>query len=118
MRFQKYFDHFLEFPGWPGLPEQQPDAEEVLQFVGNIRALSFDIIFQMQGNGEITNSMCMLWGGKRVCGLRKSGEYAPDEHLFPVSEDGEHEVLRFFKLLVALDIESQGSHLEFPITSE
>lgn len=117
-RFQRYFNHFLEFPGWPGLPEQQPDAGEVLRFVEKIRAFNFDIIFQMQGNGDITNSMCMLWGSERVCGLRTTDGYAPDERLFPVSEDGEHEILRFFKLLAALDIEPRGAHLEFPITAQ
>jgi ADP-heptose:LPS heptosyltransferase len=69
---------------------------------------------QMQGNGVVTNSLCMLFGAATVCGLRRSGEYCPDEKLFPVSEDTDHEVLRFLKLTDALGIPAQGNQLEFP----
>jgi ADP-heptose:LPS heptosyltransferase len=117
-RFSHYFDEFIEFPGWPGLPEQQPDVENILRFLQHIRTYHFDIIFQMQGNGEITNSMCMLWGAKKVCGLRKGQGYAPDHDLFPVSEDNEHEVQRFLKLPAALNLSLPGEELEFPLFPE
>lgn len=114
-RFNQYFDHFIEFPGWPGLPEQLADPEKILAFLSKIRKLSFDVVFQMQGNGELTNAMCMLWGASTVCGLRKPGEYAPDEALFPISEDSDHEVTRFFKLLDCMNIPHRDSCLEFPL---
>lgn len=117
-RFPAYFDQFIEFPGWPGLPEQALDGEQILAFLHHIRSHRFDLVLQMQGNGEITNSLCMLWNAKKVCGLRKENEYAPCEELFPVSPDGEHEILRFLKLVECLDIPRAGSQLEFPITSE
>jgi ADP-heptose:LPS heptosyltransferase len=117
-RFPHYFDHFIEFPGWPGLPEQEINTERIMNFLQKIREYSFDLVLQMQGNGETTNSLCMLWNAGRWCGLRKPGEYAPDPSLFPVSEDGEHEILRFFKLLGALGIALQGTFLEFPISEQ
>ena len=116
-RFQHYFDELIEFPGWPGLPEQECDVENILRFLQRIRTYQFDLILQMQGNGEITNSMCMLWGGKRVCGLRKTGGYGPQPDTFPISEDGEHEVLRFLKLASSLHLPLSGSDLEFPLFS-
>jgi ADP-heptose:LPS heptosyltransferase len=117
-RFHRYFDHFIEFPGWPGLPEQDVDVDKILVFLKKIRGHRFDLVFQMQGNGEITNSMCMLWGAKKVFGLRRTGEYAPRCEDFPVSEDNEHEVLRFLKLLECDKIPRQGTDLEFPVTNE
>lgn len=117
-RFSHYFNTFIEFPGWPGLPEQKLDKVKILQFLEKVRNEHFDIVFQLHGNGIITNSMCLLWGGKKVCGLRREGANAPDTRLFPVSEDGEHEILRFFKILDALEIPLAGTHLEFPITKE
>lgn len=117
-RFPNYFDEFILFPGWPGLPEQEPDLDKVKRFINEMRSQRFDLILQMQGNGEITNSMCMLWGGKKVCGLRREGGYAPDSLLFPVSEDGDHEILRFLKLVDCLGVPRAGTHLEFPLTSE
>ena len=115
-RFSRYLDRFISFPGWPGLPEQPLDSHSTVEFLLEIRRLPFDLVFQMQGNGEITNSMCMLWNAKKVCGLRKAGGYAPEEALFPVSDDGEHEILRFLKLTRAAGVEEDGDHLEFPIT--
>ena len=117
-RFCHYFDHFIEFAGWPGLPEQEPDGARIIDFLHTIRAHRFDLILQMQGNGEITNSLCMLWNASRRCGLRKAGEYAPDPSLFPVSDDSEHEILKFFKLLEALGIPTQDTQLEFPVHDE
>jgi ADP-heptose:LPS heptosyltransferase len=115
-RFQMYFDRFIEFPGWPGLPEQTPDSTKIFKFLNHVRAERFDIIFQMQGNGRITNEMCMLWGGRYVCGLKRHDEKMADEKFFPSSEDDEHEVLRFLKLTDALDIPRAGTDLEFPIS--
>src|SRR5688572_2665692 len=114
-RFQHYFDAFVEFPGWPGLPERPADIKRIPHFLQEMQEQSFDLIMQMQGNGELTNAMCMLWGAKQVVGLRKTNEFCPDENRFIVSEDHEHEVLRFLKLTDALKISRQGDHLEFPL---
>jgi ADP-heptose:LPS heptosyltransferase len=113
-RFQQYFDAFVEFPGWPGLPEQPVDIKKIVPFLLSMQQQEFDLVLQMQGNGESTNAMCMLFGAKKVCGLRKPDEYCPDEKLFPISGDEEHEVLRFLKLIDALDLPFQGHELEFP----
>lgn len=67
-RFARYF------AGWPGLPEQAADASRILDCLNEIRNHPFDLIFQMQRNGILTNSLCMLWNGRRVAGLRKANE--------------------------------------------
>jgi ADP-heptose:LPS heptosyltransferase len=116
-RFSMYFDRFLEFPGWPGLPEQIPDSAKIFKFLNHVRAEKFDLIFQMHGSHSITNDMCNLWGGRYVCGLKRHEEKMTDAALFPSSQDDEHEVLRFLKLLDALGIPHAGTDLEFPIDS-
>lgn len=117
-RFHHYFDHFIEFPGWPGLPEQSFDPGKAVTFLSHMQDQHYDLVLQMQGNGAITNTMCMLWGAKKVTGLRRPDEYGPDEDLFPISGDDEHEVLRFLKLNDVLNIARQGTFLEFPILEE
>ncbi|MBT1703814.1 glycosyltransferase family 9 protein [Chryseosolibacter indicus] len=117
-RFSHYFDDFMEFPGWPGLPEQQPDENSIADFLTRVRTYEFDLVLQMQGNGIITNSMCLSWGAKQVAGLRRSEQHYHDDTLFPVSEDTDHEVLRFLKLADALAIPHQGAELEFPFLEE
>ncbi len=117
-RFNKYFDKFISFPGWPGLPEQKFDEDQVVAFLQKIKQQHFDLVLQMQGNGSITNSMCMLWGARIVTGLRLENDYCPDKTLFPFSEDDENEILRFLKLTAALGIAAESVDLEFPITRE
>jgi ADP-heptose:LPS heptosyltransferase len=112
-RFHIYFDAFMEFPGWPGLPEQKAMLNKIPDFIKSMQSQAFDLVLQMQGNGCITNNMCMLWNAEKVCGLRKEYDYCPDENFFPVSEDDEHEILRFLKLIDALNIPRQGVDLEF-----
>ena len=117
-RFQHYFDAFIEFPGWPGLPEQEVVPERIVTFLHEMQQQHFDLVLQMQGNGSLTNSMCMLFNARYTAGLRLAGDYAPDERLFPISDDTEHEILRFLKITDALGIPRQGTILEFPILSE
>jgi ADP-heptose:LPS heptosyltransferase len=113
-RFHHYFDDFVEFPGWPGLPEQPYDPKRIISFIGDMQARSFDIFLQMQGNGESTNVMCLLFGAKKTFGLRKPSDWCVSESDFPVSGDSEHEVLRFLKLTEPLQIPTEGAYLEFP----
>jgi ADP-heptose:LPS heptosyltransferase len=113
-RFSNYFDEFIEFSGWPGLPERTWDAETSLSFVSEMQQRKFDLVLQMQGNGILTNSMCLLWKGGLTAGLKKASEAAPGEGIFIDSEDDEdHEILRFMKLLAPFGISHAGTSLEF-----
>jgi ADP-heptose:LPS heptosyltransferase len=112
-RYSRYFNNFIEFPGWPGLPEREPDSKKILQFLNIVRDKRFDLILQMQGNGMETNHMCQLWGAKAVCGLKRDDGRLP-KGLFVPSEDNENEIQRFLKLVDVLGIPRKGEHLEFP----
>lgn len=116
-RFPNYFDSFVEFPGWPGLPEIPWEAERSVAFLKKMQERKFDLVFQMQGNGILTNSMCLLWDGKFTVGLRKSSEFI-SKGIYTISEDTDHEILRFLKILEPIGIEPKGTHLEFPISED
>lgn len=117
-RFPSYFDSFIEFSGWPGLPETIWSAERCIEFLQSMQECKFDLVLQLQGNGMLTNSMCLLWNGRLTAGLRKSSEPVADPGYFPISEDSDHEILRFFKITDALGLKRKGTHLEFPLTKE
>jgi ADP-heptose:LPS heptosyltransferase len=114
IRFSKYFNDFIEFPGWPGLPEQEPDEKKITSFLTEVRSKKFEIVFQMQGNGMATNEMCMLWGANLVVGLKSTDVEAEIPEFFPSSDDTDHEVMRFLKLLRPLRIPEDGVEVEFP----
>src|SRR5947208_349853 len=50
-RFSRYIDEFVEFPGYPGLPEQAIDAEQIVRFLSDMQARKFELALQMHGTG-------------------------------------------------------------------
>lgn len=117
-RYSDYLDDFIEFPGWPGLPEQAPQLEIIPDFIKQMQRRQFDLALQMQGNGTLVNSMIMLFGARQTAGYFLPGHYRPDEALFRIYPEGEQEVRIWLSLLNQLGIPSQGEQLEFPITPQ
>jgi ADP-heptose:LPS heptosyltransferase len=116
-RFQHYFSDFLPFPGWPGLPEQPVTPAKTARFLLEAQQRQFDLVLQMQGSGTHTNDLCSLLGGRITAGLRAAGVWAPDDQLFPLMTESEHEILRLLKIIQALGIPHDGSALEFPVSA-
>src|ERR671915_1586093 len=46
-RFDGYLDAFLEFPGYPGLPERAPDFDGVPAFFETAQRARFDLALQL-----------------------------------------------------------------------
>lgn len=116
-RFDNYFDRFIHFPGYPGLPEQVFDPAKFADFLPLIQREKFDLILQMQGNGSVVNPMVELFGAKHAAGYRSEGHYAPDNGLFMPYPDFGSEIHRHLALMKFLGIELLGDELEFPLTA-
>jgi ADP-heptose:LPS heptosyltransferase len=117
-RFCEYFSGFIQFAGYPGLPEQPFDPSAFTEFLSLIQQEKFDLAIQMQGNGSVINPMMELFGARHVAGYSKKGHYAPDNGLFMPYPNHGHEIDRHLLLMDFLGIESQGSDLEFPLTTD
>lgn len=115
MRFSGYFDGFVEFPGFPGMPERSPDIAAIPRFLDDVFRERFDLVLQMHGSGELTNPLTVLMGGALTAGFYRPGHYRPDAQRFFPWRDDEHEVLRWLRLVRALGIEARGSELELPL---
>jgi ADP-heptose:LPS heptosyltransferase len=113
-RFRRYIDDFLEFPGFPGMPERA--VGDVPAFFQNARQRRFDGALQMHGSGRFTNPLTALMGARENAGFYSPGGYRPDAQRFIEWRDDEHEVLRYLRLLAHLGVPSKGTHLEFPLT--
>jgi len=110
-----YVDEFVEFPGFPGMPERAPDMAAIPAFFSAMRERAFDLAVQLHGSGELSNPVTMLIGAKRSAGYYRPGSYRPDRESFFEWRDGEHEVQRWLRLMERLGMASRGTHLEFPL---
>lgn len=115
-RFDRYFDGFIHFPGFPGLPEQDFDAKVFPAFIEQMQAEQFDLLLQMQGNGSVVNPMMELLGAKHVAGFKTAGHYAPDNGLFLDYPDHGPEIDRHISLVEHLGCAPLGNELEFPLS--
>jgi ADP-heptose:LPS heptosyltransferase len=117
-RFPRYLDRFLEFPGFPTLPETPCDVARLPPFLLEAQRSRFDLVIQMHGSGEIMNPIALLLGGRRTAGFYRAGQHLPDpSRFFPYPEE-EHEVRRNLRLIEQLGLPLAGEHLEFPIHDE
>jgi ADP-heptose:LPS heptosyltransferase len=114
-RFHLLFDHFLEFPGFPGFPEQPPQITAFPAFLTRAQTEHFDLAIQMQGSGDLSNSIIELLGAQHTAGYYLKGEFCPDNILYLPYPEGENEIWRHLRLMQHLGIELQGDQLEFPV---
>lgn len=114
-RFSRYFDKFLEFPGYPGLSEQKVKPQKVTEFLKIVQQEKFDLVLQMQDDGLITNPFISLFNTKNSAGFYIPGYFQPNENLFFPYPKNQPEIKRYLKLMELLGITSKGKELEFPI---
>jgi ADP-heptose:LPS heptosyltransferase len=117
-RFSHYVDEFLEFPGYPGIPEIAPPVHEIPQFLASVQQQRFDLALQMHGSGIISNTFTVLLGARVNAGFYLPGQYCPEPDYFLPYPDHEPEVWRHLRLMDYLEIPLQGDELEFPLDQE
>jgi ADP-heptose:LPS heptosyltransferase len=117
-RFRRYLDDFLEFPGYPGLPERPPLIERIPAFLAAAQARRFDLAIQMHGSGSIVNPLTVLLGAPKSAGFYLPGDFCPDAKSFLPYVDEGLEVCRLLRLTKFLGIETRGDELEFPVRED
>ncbi len=115
-RFPDYFNAFIAFPGYPGLPEQEIDPQKITAFLQEMQQQQFDLALQMQGNGSVVNPLVELFGAFYTAGFYREEDYRPNP-LFLKYPEGIPEVERHLLLMNHLGIPSVGPELEFPLNS-
>lgn len=116
-RFQRYLDRFCQFPGNPGLPEQEVSPEQTRIFTAAMQAEHFDLLLQLHGNGTIVNAMLESWAARHTTGFAPAGSDLPHGGYLSYPE-GLHEVERHLSLMRHLEIPVQSGEMEFPVTTE
>jgi ADP-heptose:LPS heptosyltransferase/glycosyltransferase involved in cell wall biosynthesis len=116
-RFHHYLDEFIEFPGYPGLPERDPDYFRLAEFLASMRDRQFDWLIQMQGDGSYVNDLIRSCGARQVWGFTPGGGDGAGSSGFLRYPTDCAEIYRHLKLMEFLGAPSQGDHLEFPFTA-
>lgn len=116
-RFNKYFDAFMHFPGYPGLPEQEYSQQAFVQFVEDVSEKEFDLVIQMQGNGTIVNELLPVFKAKYMAGYYNDESYVPDG-LFMQYPNFGSEVQRHMMLMRFLGLDATDDSLEFPVNEQ
>ena len=113
-------DSFIEFPGFPGLPESECAAERLPAFLSEVQARRFDLVLQMHGSGTVTNPLVATFSGVRMAGFRNAHSWVPhrDEALFCDWPEAGHEIDRLLRLTDRLGLPRQGRKLDFPLTDD
>lgn len=117
-RCENAFDHFIEFPGYPGLPEQESRLNEYPAFLQTLQQKKFDLALQMHGSGEITNTLLSGYGARHCAGYARPNHYHPPNGFFLEHDSHQHEVIRWLNLLEGLGAANHGFHLEFQLYSQ
>lgn len=108
-------DRFIEFPGYPGLPETIADLAALPDFLRRMQDEAFDLLLQMHGSGTITNPLIAACGARHAAGFIEPGGFAPEPALFTPWPQQGHEIERLLALVDHLGIPRCGSALEFPL---
>lgn len=115
-RYPDYLDDFLEFPGWPGIAEREPDADRTREYYRNAEARLFDLVIQMHGDGSTSNSFVAATPAQARAG------FVPDtaslqRGFIPYPRELP-EVFRHLSLAEHLGATELDPELEFPLSEE
>lgn len=116
-RFNCYIDDFIDFPGFPGLPETKLHVNHIPRFIKSVQEENFDLALQMHGSGSFVNTLIMLFGAKVNAGFCEP-DFCPDRHYFMPFPRETHEIHVFLRLMEFLGIPQQGDDLEFLFLDE
>lgn len=117
-RYRDLVDGFLEFPGWPGLPEREAEVRALPSFMAAAQAEDFDLAIQLHGSGSYVNSICELLGAKRSAGFYVPGEFCPDARSFMAYPATGSEARRLQLLMEFLGAPILPPKLSFPVLPE
>lgn len=114
-RYKDVIDVLIPFAGFPGMPEQPFNPQVSVEFISEMQKKNFDVVFQMQGSGEISNLFVSLLGAKVSYGFYREGHFCPNKETYAVYPDHLSEIKRCLRLLELVNDTKFSSTSSFPL---
>jgi ADP-heptose:LPS heptosyltransferase len=114
-RYNRYIDNFVEFPGFPGLPECEFRLEAITAFLVDMQEQKYDLVLQMHGKGNVSNVLVSLLGGRTVAGFASEETYWPNRDFFMPYPIHQPELSKSLSLLEFLGMGQPDIAMEFPL---
>lgn len=113
-------DHFIHFPGHPGLPDQPCDVRALPDFLAQVQARRFDLALQMHDGSATVNALVAAFGARQSAGFAAPGVWVPpdDAPLYCRWPEHGNAVERALALTDHLQLPRRGTQLEFPLTDD
>jgi len=106
-------DRFVEFAGYPRLPEVPPDEQRTAAFLEAMRGERYDLAIQIHGSGEVSNELMAAFGARASIGFGPQDDRRLTQTL-PWREE-EHEIARWLRLVSALGAVDAGPEIDVPV---
>ena len=116
-RYSRYLDRFVEFVGYPGIPEVPNDALCTERFLQEQRAYGYDLVIQMHGSGNTSNPFALALRGAVTAGYYEQVPFPGLDLSLPYPQD-QPEILRNLALASLVGCRNLDPHLEFPLYEE
>ncbi|NRF68201.1 glycosyltransferase family 9 protein [Aquincola sp. S2] len=108
-------DRFIEFPGWPGLPECPPELGALPAFLQAMQAERFDLLLQLHGSDGRVNPLLAACGAMQLAGFAAADEAVLDPALGVRWPEQGSQAERLLALTDHLGLPRAGTALDFPL---
>lgn len=116
-RYRHLVDDFLEFPGFPGLPDAPANVTALPEFLRAVQG-RYDLALQLHGSGVVSSIVVQLLGARVSAGFYAPPLPCPDPATFLPYPAGLPEPLASLALLRFLGVPARGFQLEFPLSPD
>jgi len=110
-----YIQCFAPFSGYAGIREVPYVPHDTQLFFARARSRHYDIALQMHGSGQVSNGFVGALGSHTTVGYRDGDDDRLDISL--QYQWGEHEVLRWLRLVRELGVPAEPAAVEFAVTA-
>ena len=117
-------DRFIEFPGYPGLPERVPQLAALPGFLKELQQRPFDLLVQLHGSGRIVNPLMAACGARHTAGFveahsaETTESFSAEPALHAPWPTRGHEIERLLTLTDYLGLPRDGMQLEVPLRDD